>query len=334
MPNVDVFIALFATIVTVYLATPRLIRYLRKIGILVKDQNKKEKPLVPLSGGLAVMSGLFIGIATFIFLRTFITTDANALVLSTTSLALFFVALTTIILISFVGFIDDIMIRKDKETSEGLQQWQKPLLTLVAAIPLMVINAGTSHFWTPLGQVEVGFLYPLLIIPVGVVGAANMVNMLAGYNGLEAGMGTIITGMLGIYAYVNERYVAALIGLLAAGALATFYYYNKFPAKILPGDSLTYLVGATIACIAIIGNIEKAALIASIPFFIEFVLKARKRFNVDSFGQEKDGKIISKYDKIYSIPHIFAKTGKFTEAQITYACMAIVLISSSLMWVL
>src|SRR3989338_774905 len=110
MPSIDVYIALFATIITVYIATPRLIRYLRKIGIMVKDQNKKEKPLVPLSGGLAVMSGLFIGIATFIFLRTFITSEANGLLLSTENLALFFVALTTIMLITFIGFIDDIMI--------------------------------------------------------------------------------------------------------------------------------------------------------------------------------------------------------------------------------
>ena len=75
-------------------------------------------------------------------------------------------------------------------------------------------------------------------------------------------------GMLGIYAYVNERHVATLIAFLSVAALLAFLIYNKFPAKILPGDSLTYLLGGALASVAILGNMEKAALIVSIPFFM------------------------------------------------------------------
>ncbi|MDP2841599.1 MAG: hypothetical protein Q8O17_04910 [Candidatus Methanoperedens sp.] len=39
-----------------------------------------------------------------------------------------------------------------------------------------------------LGTLDIGLLYPLLIIPIGMIGASNAFNMLAGYNGLEAGM--------------------------------------------------------------------------------------------------------------------------------------------------
>ncbi len=325
----DLIITLIAAATTVYAATPWLIRYLRKIGLVVIDQNKYKKPLVPISGGLGVMCGIFAGLATFIFLRTFLLGQP----LSGENLTLLFVALTTIILITFIGFVDDLMIKQGNEKSEGLRQWQKPLLTLGAAIPLMVINAGTSNFWTPVGVIEVGLIYPLLIIPIGVVGAANMANMLAGYNGLEAGIGFIITAMLGSYALANNRPIAGLIGLTVAAALLAFYFFNKVPAKILAGDSLTYLIGASIACIAIIGNIEKAALIVSAPFFIEFILKARAKFNADSFGNPTEGgKITSKYNKVYSIPHFFARKGIYTEKQITYRCCALTLIISCIIW--
>ena len=161
----------------------------------------------------------------------------------------------------------------------------KPLFTLIAAIPLMVVNAGFTIMYLPFGfRVELGILFPLLIIPIGVVGASNMVNMLAGYNGMEAGMGIVYIGMLGLFAYINNRDVAALIALVIFFSLLAFYIYNKYPAKILPGDSLTYLLGGSIAVIAIVGNIERAAIVSSVPFFIEFILKARGGFKMQSYG--------------------------------------------------
>ena len=138
--------------------------------------------------------------------------------------------------------------------------------------------------------------------------------------------------MLGLYAYVNGSYMGSLIALLTFASLLAFYKYNKFPAKIFPGDSLTYLLGASLACIAILGNLEKATLIVSIPFFIEFVLKARKKFKADSYGYYKNGKVQSKYKRIYSLPHILTRTGKYTEKQVVYILLFLELIFSSLIW--
>lgn len=320
----------------VYLATPWLIRFLRKIDMVVKDQNKENTPLVPVSGGLAVMGGVFIGLMTFIFLRTFISTNEfTTITLKNGELTLLFASITTILMISVVGFIDDLIIKRSKEETSGLKQWQKPLLTLIAAVPLVVISAGTTTMGIPLlGKINLGLLYPLLIIPIGIVGASNMVNMLGGFNGLETGLGIISIGMLGLYSYFQGSHLAVLIALITVAALISFYLFNRYPAKILPGDSLTYLMGAVIAVIAIIGNMERAALIVSIPFMIEFILKARKRFKVDSFGYYKDGKVHSKYKKIYSIPHIFTRTGKFTEKQVVYSILLIELFFSSLIWLI
>ncbi len=312
--------------------TPWLIRYLRRLDMVVKDQNKEGKPLVPISGGMSVFAGFFAGLMMFLFIRTFVVQE-DALVLHAENLTPLLAALSTILIITFVGFLDDLLIDRAKNASTGLRQWQKPLLTLTAAIPLMVINAGSSKMYVPfLGVLNFGILYPLLFIPVGVVGAANMVNLLAGLNGLEAGLALVYIGMLGLYAYVNQAFLAALLAMLAFAAVLAFFFYNKYPAKILPGDSLTYFLGGILACIAIIGNLEKAALISSVPFFIEFVLKARSNFKAQSYGYYYQGRVKHDSPKIYSLTHLFARSGKYTERQITFFILLIQLFFSSLIW--
>jgi UDP-N-acetylglucosamine--dolichyl-phosphate N-acetylglucosaminephosphotransferase len=321
-------ISAIVAFLTVLLLTPWLIRYLRKIGLTVKDQNKKNKPLVPISGGMAIMAGLFTGTMTYMFFQTFYFNYNEPTIY-------LFAGLTTIIMITLVGFVDDLLI-KSKNESSGLKQWQKPLLTLTAAIPLMVVNAGITTIWIPLiGRTDIGLIYPLILIPIGVIGAANMVNLLAGFNGLEAGMGIVYTGMLGLYSYFNGSDIATFIALLIFASLIAFYMFNKTPAKILAGDSLTYLLGGSIAVIAILGNIEKAALIVSIPFFIEFLLKARSKFKAKSYGYFHNGKIKSLHKReIYSLPHILTRTGKYTEKQITTFFIILELIFCSLIWVI
>lgn len=310
--------------------TPKIIKYLVRMKMLVRDMNKKDKPLVPISGGLAVAIGLFIGLMSFIFAHTFLNHGGA------TDLIGLFAAIATILLVTFIGFIDDLTVRLDKEDAYiGLKQWQKPLLTFFAVIPLMVINAGVSNIMLPgIRRVYLGLLYPLVIVPIGFIGATNMVNLLEGYNGIATGMGIVYTGMLGLFAYTHGSYTASLIAFVTFGCLLAFYRYNKYPARVLPGNTLTYLLGGVIATIAIIGNIEKAALIVSIPFFIEFILKMRGKLKKQSYGvYYKDGKVKSIYKKIYSIPHIFARTGKFTEKQITWFMILIALFFSLLIWV-
>ena len=320
--------SLLLSFLVTFIITPYLIRYLKKIGLVVKDVHKENTPLIPVSGGLAVLGGVMGGLMLYVFIQTFFYESPQ-------NLLFLFSAITTILLISFIGFIDDLVIEKGKDETSGLKQWQKPLLTLLAAVPLMVVQAGTTTMLIPfLGRIDVGLLYPLLFIPIGIVGASNMVNMLAGFNGSETGMAIIYLSNLGLYAYVHSRFSAAAIAGVTVAALLAFYYYNKVPAKILGGDSLTYLLGATLVTIAVLGNIEKAALIVSIPFIIEFILKFRGKFKKKSIGTLENGKIKSLYDKIYSIPHILTRTNKFTEKQVTYFMILVQLIFSSLIWII
>jgi UDP-N-acetylglucosamine--dolichyl-phosphate N-acetylglucosaminephosphotransferase len=159
-----------------------------------------------------------------------------------------------------------------------------------------------------------------------------MVNLLAGFNGLEAGLGIIYMTSLGLYSYTQENYLASIIALMVLLPLCNFWIYNKYPSKILPGDSLTYFLGGSLATIAILGRMEFITLIISIPFIIEFILKLKSNLKADSFGFYKNGKICSKYKKIYSIPHIFTRKCKYTEKQVVYLTLIIEFFFAVLIW--
>jgi len=306
-----------------FLITPYFIRFLRDAGIVGFDLQKKNRPKLATSGGICVAFGVLAGLLAYIGLQTFIFGLDVWLVplLAVTS---------SILIVMFVGFLDDLNVKLYAENTKegrdiriGLPQWLKPLLTLPAAIPLMAINAGTKEMVVPfIGKVPFGtfgFIYPLLLIPLGVIGASNVVNMLAGFNGLEAGMGSIYFLGLGIFALLNNRNTGAMIFLITFAALVGFIWYNWYPARILPGDSLTYLLGALVASGVIIGNMEKAGIIVMLPFIIEFFLKLRVKFKASCLGKlREDGKLDSPYGKkIYSWTHLIMNLRPMTEKRVT-----------------
>ena len=57
------------------------------------------------------------------------------------------------------------------------------------------------------------------------------------------------------------------------GALIAFLYFNKYPAKIFPGDTGTLIIGAAIVSIAFIGRVKLIALIVLMPNIIDAALK-------------------------------------------------------------
>ena len=78
----------------------------------------------------------------------------------------------------------------------------KALLPVVAALPL-VVRAGISTIRIPLiGQVDFGPFYALVLVPLGITGAAIAVNMLDGSNGPEVGMGLAAMGSLAAIAAI------------------------------------------------------------------------------------------------------------------------------------
>ena len=310
---------MLASFITTFFITPYFIRFLKAAGIIGLDLQKRDKPQLATSGGICVAFGVLAGLLAYIGFQTFIF-GAQAWLIPLLAVT------SSVLIVMFVGFLDDLNVKlttvKTKEGQDirvGFPQWIKPLLTLPAAIPLMAINAGETSMAIPfIGRVPFGIFYPLLLIPLGIVATSNMVNLLAGFNGLEAGMGIVYLLGLGISALLNDRTSGAVTFLVTFAALIGFIWYNWYPARILPGDSLTYLLGSIVASGVIVGNMEKNGLIVMLPFIIEFFLKLRVKFNASCLGKlREDGKLDPPYGrKIYSWTHAAMNLKPLTEKQV------------------
>jgi UDP-N-acetylglucosamine--dolichyl-phosphate N-acetylglucosaminephosphotransferase len=271
--------------------TPFWIRKAKEIGLVWEDMNKLHHPKeVAGSGGVSMFLAFIVGVLTYIAIKTFYLKSKDNLVE-------IFASLSVILIIAFMGLVDDI----SGWRKGGLSIRSRLILLLFASIPLIAINAGRSEIM----GINLGLLYPLVIIPLGIVGAASTFNFLAGYNGLETSQGIIILSAISIITFLMGNKWLIIIGMCMVFSLAAFYIYNKHPAKTFPGNVLTYCVGALIAILSILGNIEKIVLFFFIPYILETILKARGKLKKESFGKvNEDGSLDMPYDKIYGVEHL------------------------------
>ena len=325
---IALLISVAVAFVTTFSIIPNLIKFLYAAGVVGLDLNKQKKPTVPSSGGIAVALGIIAGLLVYIGIQTFAYSQSSLTLLAVTA---------SVLLAVFVGFFDDLNIKRERvRTNEGydirvgIPRRFKPLLTLPAAVPLMVISVGETTLSLPiLGDVNFGILYPLLLVPIGIVGASNMVNMLGGHNGLEAGMSFIYMVSLGLYSLIFLGINSSVIFFISAAAILPFLKYNWFPAKILPGDSLTYLLGSLVAGGVIVGNLEKIGIVVMLPFIIQGALKFYSKMKLGYYASDlgvvgRNGIVKSKYGKnIFSLTHLVMNLGNFTEKQITIVLIII-----------
>jgi len=269
-------IILLISFIISFVLFPAMIFRLKKAGIVGKNMHSAIQEEVTEMGGLVTVAGFGAGIFTVIAVKTFFN------IFPSVDLISILVALSTILIVVLIGIFDDLV---------SMPQQIKAFMPLFAALPLIVIKEGNTFIRIAfLGNINFGLLYTLVIIPLEVTIAANAVNMLAGFNGLEVGMGIIAVGSLAIIAYLLGKMTVLVILLATLGALLATLYYNWFPAKVLVGDVGTLSIGAIIAAVVIMGNFEIAGIILLIPYIIDFLIKAKNHFPY-SFGEYREGKL-------------------------------------------
>ena len=313
--------------VAAYLGISFLMRYLYSAGIVAEDRNKAKVVKLPSSAGLGFALGIVIGILVYTFGGSFVFKPViNISILLSVALS--------IILITLVGFLDDINVKQERVKStgmmdirEGLKQWQKPILTVLGALPLMAIDAGVHMVELPfVGVVSLGLIYPLILLPLAIIFVSNSVNLLGGFDGLQPLMALVAA--LGLLAYniMFGTYIGAFLSALLRAALLAMLPFNLYKAKVVPGDSFTYAVGATLVAIMVMGNSEAFGIIIFIPWIIEFLLHARKKFKVTDLGiRQRDGSFKAPYGKkIYSLTHLVMNLKKkATETDVAYYLTAL-----------
>jgi UDP-N-acetylglucosamine--dolichyl-phosphate N-acetylglucosaminephosphotransferase len=260
------------------LAIAGLLPNLRRAGIVGQDLHKPGRPEIPEMGGLGIAFGFTVGLLWAIAFGTFFELD--------TPIDQFdlFAILATVLIITLIGVLDDLI---------ALPQGIKVFLPLIASLPLVAVKAGQTFMTIPfLGRVEFGYWYTLVIVPLGVTGAANAVNILAGFNGLEAGMGLVAMISLAVIAAILGAETALVVLIAGIGALIAVLYSNWYPARVLLGDAGTLTIGAILAASSIVGNFEAAGLIVILPYFFDFIIKATHGFPSRGWwGELREGRL-------------------------------------------
>lgn len=259
-------------VATLRLLLPRL----QRANIVGRDVQKPDKPLIPEMGGLAIVAGFVAALVAIAGVKVFFE------VLPQVELVDLLAVLVTVLLIALLGFVDDLI---------TVKQIFKALMPLFAALPLAAVNPGYTILNLPLlGYTDFGLFYPLLLVPLGITGAVNATNMLAGFNGVEAGMGAVAFLSLTIVALSLGEHTAALVLLAALGGTLACLWFNWFPARVFVGDVGTLTIGAVLASAVILGNFEMAGVLLVLPHLVDFFFKASGGFP-KTFGVYRDGKL-------------------------------------------
>jgi UDP-N-acetylglucosamine--dolichyl-phosphate N-acetylglucosaminephosphotransferase len=297
---------------TVLITAPRFIKNASERGLVGIDMHKPNKPEVPEFGGIVIIVGYVAGMLLALIL------------LFTEEFSYLYVlaSLCAVIIAAFVGIVDDLLNIK----------WRTKVLTpLIASLPLTVVRAGEYTMTIPfIGPVDFGLIYPIVLVPLAITGAANAVNMLASYNGLEAG-GTLIVGTTILAAsLIYSRPEAGIVIAPMIGACSAFLVFNRYPSRIFPGDSGTFAMGAAIASAVIVGNLETIGLTAMGPYFLHFGLFMLGRIagvkRVKFAEVDNEGHITPPHK--FNLLYLIASIKKFKEWQIVIIIYSMLIVSS------
>lgn len=295
----ELYTAALVSFLATLILTPVWMRMARKKGLVGKDMNKKKRPKVAETGGVAVFAAFVI--AMFIIAYSYIQTgNQHALVITLASML-------SISIITVIAYLDDVSGWK-----KGFVRWKKPLITVVAVLPLIPFLLDRLEIYV-LGQpIALPWLfYPLIMVPIGFIVATNAVNLLGGFNGLETLLGIIGLSTLMWFAQGTEFFPLLLV---AVSGMLAFLWFNRYPSRVFPGDTLTYMVGSLFAVVAVMGNFQSITILIMAPYILEGAIKSRELhyisknkeiFKPECFGiPDKDNNLRNPYPQIWSLTHV------------------------------
>jgi UDP-N-acetylglucosamine--dolichyl-phosphate N-acetylglucosaminephosphotransferase len=244
-------------------------------------------------GGIATVVGFFAGISVLISVDGIDDIDLLSISLSAALGA------------AFVGMMDDLF---------DMRQRQKAVLPFILALPFAA--AVDPHMVIPhIGEIDLG-IWMIPVAAFAITCAANAANMLEGFNGLGTGLGIIMSFTLVVLCIIHGRMDGTYLLVPLLGALIAFLWFNKYPAKVFPGDTMMLFMGATIAIAGILSSLQVQTAFIFIPMIIEFFLKTRGRFKAENYCSGSQNGYLEYHGRIESLTHVFMKHIKINEKEL------------------
>jgi len=314
-------IVFFVGFLFTYLILPYIIKLMKKKNFVGYDIHKNAQPEIAESGGISIVIGFSI---TSIFLIIFFPNLINEII----------VFLLTVLVVGAIGFIDD---RKKLRSRYKiiLSIFSGTIIFFANLVGFITISSPTIPF---LDQTRLTIIYPFLI-PVIIAVFTNTVNMLEGYNGEGSGTCLIAVFFLFISSLIWNSTEGVIFTVPVIAVLIPFFIYNKYPAKVFPGDIGTLSIGAMIACIMLFGSLEVATFcVLLIHIFNSFyyIYSIRGFFESSSDVRESKDDIIlleddrikasDQKDAVLTLPRLILARGPLTEPELVKNFYAISII--------
>ena len=264
------------------LFTPVLIRYFRQreLGQYIREDgpaSHSAKAGTPTMGGIAIVAGTVFGYAI-----GHIGTEVR---FSRTG----YLAVGAVVAFGLIGYLDD-YIKVHHRRSLGLNKRGKSVAQVLCALAFAELALHWAHTSTALSftradaiGIDLGQWLWVLFAVVVMVGASNAVNITDGVDGLAAGSGTFCFAVLAIMGYWIFRHFTiyhvlpasaidlSLVSVALAGACIGFLWWNAAPAKIIMGDTGSLAIGAGLAALCLLLNLELLLLVIGGLFVMETV---------------------------------------------------------------
>lgn len=282
---------------------PLAIRKLRGAGMVGRDRHKPGRPEVAEMGGIIVFAGFMVGLFAMLMLAD-LGDRVDSLILATAILGCG---------AAMTGILDDFI---------ALRQRFKAALPFFFAGPLALFVDDSTILFPLLGAIDLGWAYAIVLVPLAVACGSNSFNMLEGFNGLGAGLGLIMAAGITAAAWLGGDLTGLVITVPLIGALLAFLVYNHYPAKVFPGDTMTLFVGAMLVCAAVLSKVEFAAGVMFLPFIVEFFLKARAKFDAQSFASRIEGGKLYHDGPALSLTHVAMGRGGVIEPKLVHRLWA------------
>jgi len=275
------------------LSTPFLLKYLSKRNIRGRDLHKDGNPSIPEMGGLSILLGMTISLVL-----SYLTINEHILIFT----------LIVAIVIGLLGILDYFI---------TLSPIQKVVsFSLVGLLyPL--------YLW----PFDNNGLLLLLILPILFMITCNFTNMLAGFNGLEIGMGAIASFGVSIIAYMNKAEASLIISSIVFGALIAFLHFNKFPAQVFPGDVGTLIIGSSLFISILNGGFLFLGTIIFFPYILDAAFKFLSAGIMSRHSQSptiiKNGKLYPPTGGNLSLPRVLLRIKPMGEKDLVYCIWSI-----------
>jgi UDP-N-acetylglucosamine--dolichyl-phosphate N-acetylglucosaminephosphotransferase len=291
------FVFLIVPFLFMIFAMPHIIKKLKANGHIVKDMYKKAMPEIPTNGGLPVLLVAIFSLSILTLFYAKYITPVN------------YTIIVVVVLFALFGILDDLV---------NIGRPAKLILLYYCSYPLIPFITTTFILFPFFGSMDLSIIYLQIIIPVYVPVVANLVNMHSGLNGLAPGLSLIVLATLVFKAFFYGNIYNALFIVCLTGAVAAYFLFEKYPARIFWGNIGALSVGAAIGCMIVTQGFIISGFIMLIPHTVNFLmyvywrLRPRK-YPIAKFGKERDDGTVEVPNPLtlkWVLPYYFRMTEK------------------------